>query len=264
MEKTTHIAALASLANTLNKFNGSRRNSETPLSVLASLLGLPVESHKFIRALTWIIAFYNEGVNTIQDSSLSESNKSAALNNIRTLFQPFLPPFAAQMQPWYASAMSQTNQSYFDLLSDALKDRYAIYVPDQETLSSLIARLSGLLVELKDQGLPKWINDDFEEAMSLTLTTIEKLPFLAHKVIQSAHASILARLFSVANPEHKRFMVKVATTINIVLAAFIMPAEAVDAGRSYYGWMSESAADQKQIDQYAQPLALPPPTVEAE
>lgn len=260
MMKTTHIASLAQLAIALNEFSGDRRRGENPLNLLANMLNLNVESHQFIRVLTWIIAFYNEGIRTVETSTLSEKNKSASLSNMRTLFQPFLPPFQSSMQTWFGTAMSQTNQSYFDLLSDSLRDQNAIYVPDQEDLDKYRDQLMKLLEEIEQIGLPKWINDDFNESISLTLSAIDKIPFLAHRVIQDAHATILARLFSVSSPDHKRFMVKVATVMNVILAAFVMPHEATEAGNAYYEWIAQSPVSQAQIDDCAKPLALPAPT----
>jgi hypothetical protein len=69
----------------------------------------------------------------------------------------------------------------------------------------------------------------------------------------------LSKLFSAGTAEQKKFMVKVATTINVILAAFVMPHAGYEAATTYYSWVSDSATDPKQIERIAAPLALPAP-----
>ena len=263
MRKTTHIASIAELAITLHNFSGNRRNGEAPIATLASFLGLSLDGHQFVRILTWVIAFYQEGETIIRESDLTEKNKSAAISNLKNLFQPFLPPFSGQMQTWFNSAMSQTNQSYYDLLSDSLRKQHSISIPDSNQIAVYAQQLSNLLVEMKRIELPKWISDDFSDSISLTIQAIEKIPFIAHRVLYNTHSSIIASLFFRVSSDHKKFIVKVATTVNIVFAAFVMPHEASEAGQTYYEWMASSAISQEQIDACARPLALPAPSTES-
>ena len=257
---TTHIQALVNFAEAIHNSAGNRLQNSTPLEALANHLGMSIQDHKFLRILTWIIAFCREAVDTIESSSLSEKNKGTASSNITALFNPFLPPFSGKVGTWYNSSLSATNQSYFDLLSDAIVDQFPIYIPDQETIDEHKSSLRDILVEMEKMNLPKWINDDFSQSIEMTIVAIEKIPFLAHRIIQDAHSSILARLFSDSTIENKRFMVKVATAINVVFAAFIMPFEAQEAGNYYYRWIGDSAVSQDQIDACAKPLALPAPS----
>jgi hypothetical protein len=262
MRKITHIQALTSFADDLFTTTPNNQKGSKPVLVLSNYLGLPSGSSKFSRILTWIISFYQEGVSTIGSSTLSEKNKVTASQNVYKLFVPFMPPFeGANLDAWFKQAMSDTNQSYFDLLSDAILDTHPIFVPDAEDIHRFKSDLTALLSDMEGIGLPKWINDDFAESIGLTILALDKLPFLAHKIIQDSHNTILARLFSVTTPEHKKFMVKVATTMNVVFAAFIMPFEAQQATSAYYNWMLESPIDTKQIDACSAPLALPAPHI---
>lgn len=256
---TTHIQALVSFAEAIHNSAGNRLQNATPLEALANHLGMSIQDHKFLRILTWVIAFCREAVDTIESSNLSEKNKKTASSNITALFNPFLPPFSGKLGSWYNHSLSATNQSYFDLLSDTIVDQFPIYIPDQKTIDKQKSSLRELLVEMETIKLPKWINDDFSQSIEMTIIAMEKIPFLAHRIIQDAHSTILARLFSASTIENKRFMVKVATAINVVFAAFIMPFEAQQAGNYYYQWIGDSAVSQDQIDACAKPLALPAP-----
>lgn len=261
MRKLTHIQALTEFATALdNSIPQNRKNSEKPISALAIFVGLSPQSYQFTRLLTWLIAFYYDARSTLDKASLAERNRDTARANLHALFEPFLPPFSGvAIGGWFASAMSPTNQSYFDLLNDVLVVQQPIFMPGKEDLSSYEAQLKELVQELEEIGLPPWIERDFRESIELTLIAVEKLPFVAHRLVQDAHSVVLARLFSCASPEHRKFMVKVATVVNIVLAAFIMPHEAADAAQAYYGWMLESPVDAKQIEACSRPLALPAP-----
>lgn len=264
MQRITHIEALTSLAIRVKEGTAAQQvNSASPVSILAKVVGLEIKSTQFLRILMWLIAFYNDGMETISNSGLSDKNRDVAEDNTRALFSPFLPPFGNTINQWFSSNMSATNQSYFDLLSDAIIDKHPIYVPEPSDITSYANDLNKLLQEMESLDLPRWINNDFKAAIELTLIAIEKLPFLAHRIIQDSHSTILSKLLLVAKPEHKKFMVRVATTINIILAAFVMPHEATDAAASYYGWAVHSPADIKQIEACAAPLALPAPEAKA-
>lgn len=211
-----------------------------------------------------MIAFCDEAITVVDSSSLSEKNKTTAKANLKALYQPFLPPFVhTNVQDWFRSAMSDTNQSYFDLLSDTIVSEHPIYLPETKDIDKYKADLQSILADLEKVGLPQWVYRAFQDSVSLTLLAIDKLPFLAHKIIQDAHNTVLARLFSVTTPEHRKFMVRVATTMNIIFTAFVMPHEASEAAQSYYGWVLESPVDVRQIEACSQPLALPPPSKEA-
>ena len=262
MRRVTHIQALTEFANALHdSIAQNRRSSEKPISALSTFVGLHAQSYQFTRLLTWLIAFYYDALSTLDDASLAERNRNTAKANLHALFEPFLPPFTTPaIGNWFSAAMSSTNQSYFDLLNDVIVLQQPIFIPDVEDLRSYETQLRDVLAELERVKLPPWIERDFTEAIQLTLLAVEKLPFVAHRLVQDAHSTILARLFSVATPEHRKFMVKVATIVNVVFAAFIMPNEASDAAEAYYGWMLESQTDVKQIAACAQPLALPAPS----
>jgi hypothetical protein len=261
MRTLTHIAALTELATSLAEADRDVHENP-PALALAAYLGINAQSYQFTRILTWIIAFYYEGVEVIKSSSgLSENNKNTALHNYSVLFQPFLPPFSgnAKVHQWRTASLSATNMAYFELLNDIIIKENPIYLPEMSDVSKYHEDLKAILEEVKQASLPPWIRKDFEESISLTIIAIDKVPFLAHRIIQDAHSTVLARLFSVATPEHRKLMVRVATVMNIVFAAFVMPYEASEAGNSYYSWVVESPPDIKQIEACAQPLALPPP-----
>lgn len=262
MRTLTHIEALTEFATTVYEAApGPRAASERPVPTLAKVLGLRMETYQFTRVLTWIIAFYYEAVSTLNHANIAERNRDTAKSNLASVFAPFLPPFQnPTVAAWYTSAMSATNQSYFDLLNDVLIKQQPIHLPEASDIDKYKTDLASILSELKDVGLPPWIEKDFQESIQLTLLALDKIPFVAHKIIQDAHNTILARLFSIARPEHRKFMVRVATTINVVLAAFVMPYEATEAAHAYYGWMMQSPVDVQQIEACATPLALPPPT----
>lgn len=208
-----------------------------------------------------MIAFYHDALEAVKSSSISEKNMNVAIENLSKLFAPLLPPFpASNLNTWHKSAMSATNEAYFDLLADAIVDQHAINVPEQSDIDIMKQDILDLRQQLEEMKLPRWINDDFEESLALTFIALDKMPFLAHRIINDAHSSILSKLFSSGTAEQKKFMVKVATTINVILAAFVMPHAGYEAATTYYGWISESATDPKQIESIAAPLALPAPS----
>jgi hypothetical protein len=225
------------------------------------MLKLDIKSYQFIRVLTWLIAFYHDAVDSIDKSSLSDKNKITAKTNLGALFSPFLPPFQANVLLWYSQVMSPTNESYFDLLSDTIIQTSAINLPEESDLNIYKNDLAKIIDEIDSIGLPRWIRDDVKESVDMAILALEVYPFLAHRLIRESHKSILSTLFSTTTPDQKKFLVKVATTINIVLAAFIMPHEASEAATTYYGWAIEAPSDVKQIEGCAQPLALPAPKI---
>jgi hypothetical protein len=261
MRTTTHIEALTDFATALHdSVPQARKNSDKPLSVLSTYVGLSIQSYQFTRVLTWVIAFYYDAVSTLDGAEMADRNRDTAKTNLHTLFAPFLPPFDSNLvSHWYAQSMSAVNVSYFDLLNDVMVKQHPIYIPGKDDLESYRSQLKGVLIELAEAKLPKWIERDFEDAIQLTLLAIEKLPFVAHRLIREAHSSILGRLFDVVSPDHKKLMVKVATIVNLVMIAFVMPHEGSEAIGTYYGWMAESPVDVKQIEACARPLALPAP-----
>lgn len=258
MKKTTHIEALTQFASDIQRHG--RKHSNKPVAAFAGYVGLGVSSYQFTRILTWTIAFYQDALNTLETEDITDRNRSTAESILKSIFVPFLPPFTNKtVEDWYSSAMSETNQSYLDLLNNIVIKNQPIFVPEPSDLSEYSDELYKILGELDSVDLPRWIKRDFEEAVQLTLVAIEKLPFVAHRIIRDAHASILSKLFSAVSPDQKKFIVRAATTINLVLAAFVMPHAAVDAASTYYGWAFDSAVDVKQIEACAAPLALPPP-----
>lgn len=180
---------------------------------------------------------------------------------MRQLFSPLLPPFGGHVKDWYNRNMSDTNESYFDLLSDTLIISSPIFLPSDEQVTEYKVKLNALLDELNDLNFPRWVNDEFREAIGLTLIALEKMPFLAHRIVREAHSNILSKLFASGDQKQKSYVVRLATTINIVLAAFVMPHEAAEATNTYYDWAIASPVDTKQIEACAKPLALPAPKV---
>lgn len=260
MEITTHIEALVRLATSLHQGSTNSQKTHPPIQQLAEYLGVKPQSFQFARILTWMIAFYEDALDAISNSPLSDKNRVTAISNLQALFSPFLPPsFGGSIGTWYNQVMSATNESYFDLLSDTIKQHKPIYLPSKTDTQKMVNELSELLDQLEGVGLPRWINDDFKGSIGLTVLVLEKIPFLAHRIVNDMHGSIVSKLLLVVPESQKQFLVKAATAINIVLAAFVMPSEAQEAYDSYYGWFAESPSDSRLIEQMAKPLALPSP-----
>lgn len=82
---------------------------------------------------------------------------------------------------------------------------------------------------------------------------------VAHRLIAEESSRLISWLLSAIPDNAKKVVANTALTINILVAAFVAPAEAYDAGSSYYQWYSDTITRQPAIEATVAPKALPKP-----
>jgi hypothetical protein len=262
--KSTHIKSVITLLDILPKYElrkaASGHTTVATLGALANYLQFETDSVAFIKTLQWVSVFIQDGRDTILKSSLSDENKKAAVELYAKISSPFIYPFPPnQATQHIRNTLSETSRSHLSLLSEWIQKESPIYVPDPEDISLLIADLAKIGVEFSKLDLPGYLKEDFSQHLQLYITISEKIPFVAHQLLIHEATKLSAWLLSNLPQEAKRVIVKAATVVNLLVAAFIAPAEASDAYSTYYAWAAQAQPEAKQLMAAAAPLQLPPP-----
>ena len=267
--RSTHIQSVIVLLDLLERHEQKRAGTGfivlPPLGALANYLDLSTESIAFIKAVQWVSVFVQDGRDTILKSSLSEENKKAAITLYSKITTPFVYPFSAtQVSQHIKSTLSETTRSHLSLLNEWILKEFPIYIPEPGDINALIADLEDVKEDFDKLNLPKYIKEDFAQHIDLYVNMAQKLPFVAHQLLIHESSKLSSWLLSNLPQDAKRVVVRAATAVNLLVAAFIAPAEASGAYETYYAWAAQAQPANKQLEAAAAPLQLAPPIKPAE
>lgn len=261
-ERTSHIGAVVELMDKLPTKDPAIGGG-TALVTLASVattLKIDLHSISFGKCLLWINAFVLDGDDVLKRSTLKEQDKIAALGSYRSLTNPFRYPFSGENHDQFQKkTLTPERRSFFSLLDQFLQKEHPIYVPSVSEIDDLIRQLHDIIAEFKNLSIAEYIKQDFEDQLNLYIVIATELPMVAHRLLANESKTLISWLLSTLPDDAKRTVSKAAIVINVLVAAFVAPAEASDAATSYYKWFSEVSPQPKLIETTVAPKALPAP-----
>jgi len=242
------------------EIGGGKRQHPSASLALAKLLGLNAVSIEFGKVILWIGAFVSDGFDAIGRSSLKDGDRSAALAIFTELSAPFRYPYAGgPVQEHMGKMLTGERMSYMSLLDAYIKNEHPIYIPEPTEISETIETLRNCQKDFSQLDVPAYIKEDFHKTIDLYIIVATHLPMVAHRLVSAESSNLISWLLSSIPDDAKNTVARAALAINVLVAAFVAPSEAADAGNSYYKWYSQVTASNPAIEASVAPKALPAP-----
>lgn len=263
MTITTHLSVLVDFWDKLDEYRANNTGSGTPITVLSHRLGFDPSSVKFAKALLFIHQFCLDTVESVRMSSIKETNKEVVLGMLQPLIAPFRFPFPQDEIPNIRnSALSHMVRSHIDLLNDIMIREVAFLVPTAEQIDRNLKEMEKLRTRFSKLELSPWLKDDFEQTLNLHVALLAAFPEMSHRVLFETQKTLSSYLSLSLAPQATRALIAGLVAVNALIAAFVLPSEAYEAGRNYYGWILGPATGAPLLPAAALMPQLPAPVAD--
>ena len=257
---TTHLSVLVDFYDKLDQHRSTYAGAIGVLEALSTRLEFSPDSFEFAKAVLFVYRFGLDTLDSIKMSSIKDSNKDVILNMVRPLVDAFTYPYRTfELPNSLQQTLSSTTRSHIDLVNDIMIREVAFLTPTQEQIDENLREMEKLKTKFHELDLSPWIKDDFDQTINLHIALLSAFPEMSHRVLFETQKTLSSYLSLSLSTKARRVLVAGVVAVNALITAFIIPSEAYEAGKNYYGWILESSTGPSLLSPENHQARLPPP-----